>query len=155
LAIIGLAAISALGAVSGHLRTHEKVQRTLEAAALAEHKLSLIQLLFYEDFSSIPDTLAGGRFEEPFDRYSWVTDVEELTDTENLFQVNLEVRWDDGSYALNTMLYRKPVTLTTAAGGGGGFAPEGRQCDAAACSRVSGRSEDRHEVGRDVGVGVH
>ena len=112
--IVGIAAISALEAVGQQLRAHAVVQRQLEAEALAEYRMSLIQLLFHEEFTSFPDSLSRGRFDEPFERYSWDTRVEQHYDErENLFSVDLTVSWDGGSYSLNNMLYRRPQTLST------------------------------------------
>jgi type II secretion system protein I len=117
--IIGIAAIAALEAVGGELRSHEKVQRTLEAETLADYQLAQTQMLFYEDFVAFPDSLARGRFAEPFDNYSWVTQVEPVVNEENLFRVDLTVSWTGGEYELNTMIYRRPQVIGAVGGGGG------------------------------------
>ena len=42
--IVGIAAIAALEAVGGELRSHEKVQRNLEAESLADYQLARTQM---------------------------------------------------------------------------------------------------------------
>lgn len=123
--ITGIAAIAALEAVGGELRSLEKAQRALEAEALAEYQMAMTQMLFYEDFQSFPDSMANGYFPEPFSNYSWRTAVVPVVNEENLFQVDMDVAGPDGPYKLSTMVYRRPQTFAAGGGRGGGGGRDG------------------------------
>ncbi len=152
LLIIGIAAITALEAVGGELRSHERVQRALEAESLADYQLAATQMLFYEDFVAFPDSLAHGRFAAPFDAYAWTTTVIPVVNEENLFQVDLEVTWQGGSYDLNTMVYRRPQTV--AVGGPGGVSGGNELGRGGGNDRGGGGGNDRGGGGGDRGGGA-
>jgi prepilin-type N-terminal cleavage/methylation domain-containing protein len=61
LTIVGLAAVSAVAAFGTELRTAERARRGLEAAALAEERLTMLELLPTHTLGRLPDSLSRGR----------------------------------------------------------------------------------------------
>ena len=115
LAIVGVTAVAALGAVAAEVRAAEGARTALEAEALAVQQLALIQILSGEELQRLPDSLAHGNFEEPFERYRWTAKTTPVLGEEGLTAVHVEVAWDAGSFPLQTLLYRRPTTLGTGA----------------------------------------
>jgi type II secretion system protein I len=106
LAIVALAAVAVLTALGTELRTAERAQRGLEAVALAEHRLARIRLLPAHALRPLADSLARGRFEPPFDRYSWVATVRPVRNEDDVLDLAVEITWESGAYALRTRLFR-------------------------------------------------
>jgi prepilin-type N-terminal cleavage/methylation domain-containing protein len=106
LAIVGLAAVAALGAFAMELRTGGQAARALEAQALAESRLAAVRLLQRSELEPLADSLRNGRFPAPLQAYQWQASSERVPDQEDLFQVAVAVRWNEGDYSLATRLYR-------------------------------------------------
>lgn len=113
MAIVGVTAIAALGAASAELRTATLARHSLEAEALAVYRLSSIDLLRAEELLRLPDSLAAGTFDAPFDRYKWKAETDEVLGEPGLSNLVVEVRWPSGSYTLRTRLYRRPALVST------------------------------------------
>jgi prepilin-type N-terminal cleavage/methylation domain-containing protein len=108
LTIVGLAAVSTVAAFGTELRTAERAQRGLEAAALAEERLTSIELLEPRLLSMLPDSLAGGQVAPPFDGYDVAANVQTARDARDLYDVVVTVAWSSGAHELRTRLYRPP-----------------------------------------------
>jgi prepilin-type N-terminal cleavage/methylation domain-containing protein len=110
MAIVGITAVSALAAVASEMRTAERARTALEADALATFQLTRFNMLTAEELQFLPDSIAQGTFDPPFDSYSWVTTAEAVVDEEYLHRVSLSIVWAGGSRTVRTMLYRIPAT---------------------------------------------
>ena len=106
LVIVGMAAVAVLSSFGTTLRTSARARRTLEAEALATQRLAYASLLSHAELAHLPDSVARGRFDAPFEEYRWETTARERRDDDALFDVRVEVAWTDGRYALPTRLYR-------------------------------------------------
>lgn len=106
LAIVSITAVAALAALAAELRTADRVQRMLPAAALADDRLAVIALLPPESLARLPDSIARGRFEPPFDAYHWTARTRDVPGTPGLYDVTVAVEWDDGVYTLRSRVYR-------------------------------------------------
>ena len=117
LAIVGVTAVGALAAVGAELRAADDARTALEAEALAVHRMKTIEMLTAEQLQRVPDSLARGKFEPPFERYRWTVATEPVMGEEGLTEVTVEVEWKTGSFPLRTRLFRRP-TLSSLTGGG-------------------------------------
>ena len=115
LAIVGVTAVGALGAVAAEARAAHDARTVLEAQALAVHQMALIEMLTGEDLQRLPDSLARGRFDPPFDDYSWTARSVPVLGEEGLTAVSVDVEWSSGLFPLRTMLYRRPTTVSAGA----------------------------------------
>lgn len=111
LVIVGTAAIAVLSAFGTELRAAGRARDALEATALGEQHLALIVLLPPADIAPLPDSMARGRFAAPFEAYSWTASAQESRDERDLFEVSVNVEWDNGLHSRRTRLYRPPVLL--------------------------------------------
>jgi type II secretory pathway pseudopilin PulG len=117
LAIIGLVVIGLLSATGAQLRTASKARVLLTARALAEDRLSAVELLDYSALMDVPDSLAAGTFAAPFESFSWTIDVEPMEDEYDLFGAEVIVSGNGESFPLRTLIHMpKPVFQTTAGG---------------------------------------
>jgi prepilin-type N-terminal cleavage/methylation domain-containing protein len=107
LAIVGVTAVAALASVGAELRAAGDARTTLEAEALAVHQLSAIEMLTAEQLQRIPDSLARGEFDPPFDRYRWTASSEAVLGEEGLTEVRIDILWETGSLPLRTLLFRR------------------------------------------------
>lgn len=113
LSLVGSVSVATLAAFGAQLRTSQRALVGLEGQALAEDRLARVRLVDRDEIAHLPDSLRGGRFGMPWDRFTWKTTTRELIDRPNLFEVKTEVSWDGGSYELATWLYR-PARMAAA-----------------------------------------
>lgn len=106
LAILGLAVVAALSALSADLRSAERAQRALEAAALAQHRMAVLELLSPEELYSLPNSVARGAFGSPFAGYDWEASVREVPGERDLFDAEVRIGWESGALPLRTRFYR-------------------------------------------------
>lgn len=106
MAILGLASVAALSSLAAELRSAERAQRALEAAALAQDRLSTLEFLSSEELSPLPDSLRRGRFGAPFAAYGWQAAVREVPGERGLVDVAVRVEWEGGAYPLHALLFR-------------------------------------------------
>jgi type II secretory pathway pseudopilin PulG len=111
LAIVGMTAVSALAAVGAELRAAERARRTLEAEALATHRVDLLDLLPDDDLLVLPDSVEDGRFDAPLDDYRWHATSAPLDTEPGVYDVSVRVSWADGAYTLRTRAYRRPLVV--------------------------------------------
>ena len=114
LTIVGLVAISALEAVGAEMRTAERARRALEVEALATQRLDALELLNDQELQVIPDSIASGKFDAPMDEYSWTIDSEPVADQPGVYDVALDIIWENGTYPIRTKMYRRPRLLQRA-----------------------------------------
>jgi type II secretory pathway pseudopilin PulG len=103
--IIGVVSAGALGAFAADLRAADRAQRALPAAALARERLTILETIGSTLLRALPDSLAHGRFETPFDAYAWSASASEARSAPALIELRVEVSWDDGSFALAERRY--------------------------------------------------
>jgi prepilin-type N-terminal cleavage/methylation domain-containing protein len=121
LAIVGVTAVAALASIGAELRAAEDARTALEAEALAVHRMSTLEMLTSAQLQRIPDSLARGIFEPPFERYRWIASSEPVMGEEGLTEVRLDVVWDQGSFPLRTLLFRpSPFAAVGVTGAPGG-----------------------------------
>ena len=118
LAIVGVTAVGALASVGAELRAAEDARTALEAEALAVHRMSTLEMLSAEQLQRIPDSLARGQFDPPFERYRWTARSEPVLGEEGLTEVDLEVQWEGGSFPLRTLLFRVSPLASLSLNGG-------------------------------------
>lgn len=118
LAIVGVTAVAALASVAADLRAAEDARTTLEAEALAVHRMATLEMLTAEQLQRIPDSLARGMFDPPFERYRWTASSDPVLGEEGLTEVAVRIEWSTGSLGLRTRLFRF-ATLAPVQGAGG------------------------------------
>ncbi|MFC1543761.1 hypothetical protein ACFL4Y_00710, partial [Gemmatimonadota bacterium] len=89
LGIIGIVAVSVLAATGSQVRSADKADVLLTAAALAQDRLVSIQLLDNEGLADPPDSLLAGAFPAPFDEFTWRTEVVAAEEEYDLFAVRI------------------------------------------------------------------
>jgi type II secretory pathway pseudopilin PulG len=112
IAIVGITAVAALEASAGEMRTAERARRALEVEALATSRVDFMELLSDRELQALPDSVGSGKFEPPFDQYTWKTSSTAYSEQAGVYDVRVTVSWPEGSYALKTYLYRTPVLVT-------------------------------------------
>ena len=108
LAIVGVTAVSALSAVGGEMRTADRSRRALEVEALATSRLDFLALMSDQQLQNLPDSVAKGTFDKPLDSYTWITSATPLATQAGIYDVRIRVNWKDGSYGLQSYIYRRP-----------------------------------------------
>jgi type II secretion system protein I len=130
LAIISMVAVSTLIAVGAQLRSTEHAQRTTEAVALAEERMTAIRLLSAGDLQALPDSIASGRFAPPLNLYTWNATTQPVYGEDGLNTITVQIDWPGGTYALASRVFHSTPIATASAdqfgsplgsGGGGGF----------------------------------
>lgn len=116
LAIVGVTAVSALSAVGGEMRTADRARRALEVEALATSRLDFLALMSDQQLQNLPDSVAKGTFDKPLDAYTWVTTATPLPVQAGVYDIRVAVNWKDGSYALQSYVYRRPPLATSGRG---------------------------------------
>ena len=111
LTIVGLVAISALEAVGAEMRTAERARRALEVEALATQRLDALEMLNDQELQVIPDSVASGQFDEPLDEYSWTIESSPVAEQPGVYDIALNITWENGSYPIRTKMYRRPRLL--------------------------------------------
>ena len=114
LTIVGLVAISAMETVGAEMRTAERARRALEVEALATQRLDAMDLLSDQELQAIPDSVAAGRFDPPMEEYSWTIESSPVAEQPGVYDVALEIVWENGSYPIKTKMYRRPRLLQRA-----------------------------------------
>jgi type II secretory pathway pseudopilin PulG len=104
LAVVGTSAVAVLSAASADLRFAERGRRALEAEALGEERLAAVTFAAALGAAFLPESLAQGRFAEPFAAYWWNASTSAVDGEPGLSEVAVRVSWDGGEYALRTRL---------------------------------------------------
>jgi prepilin-type N-terminal cleavage/methylation domain-containing protein len=109
--IVGLAAVAALETVAAELRTAARAKHAFTATALAEYRLETLRVLPAAELHSLPDSLARGAFQPPFERYRWTASVREVGGESGLHEAQVAVLWDRGAFRIATRLYRPELLV--------------------------------------------
>ncbi|MGH7517993.1 MAG: type II secretion system protein [Gemmatimonadales bacterium] len=110
LAIVGLAAVASTEAVAAHLRAAERTVTALEQEALVQDRLARTRLLAAEELAHLPDSMAGGKFEVPWDEVAWRAASEADRSRPGLFQVTVEIGSGASQRRIETRVYRPRTT---------------------------------------------
>lgn len=108
-AIVGVIAAAALGALAGDLRATERVRHALVAETLAEQRLATLRLLDGRELARLPDSLRQGSFAAPLDGYRWTADVHRVRGEDGLFDLEVRIAWGGGAYTLASRGYTPPA----------------------------------------------
>jgi prepilin-type N-terminal cleavage/methylation domain-containing protein len=103
--IISIVSVAALGAFGADLRAADRARQMLPAAALAQDRLAVIEGLGPALSLGLPDSLAHGRFTDPFDAYVWIAAVNGVRSTPGLVELRTEIRWAGGAFAITQRRY--------------------------------------------------
>lgn len=107
MAIMGLVLVSLSAATSQALRAESKATMQLEAVALAEAKMNEITALPTPGLGGYVNPREGG-FDEGFEDFRWRAVVRPLEASNRLYRAAVNVSWDEGSFDLETVIYRVP-----------------------------------------------
>jgi prepilin-type N-terminal cleavage/methylation domain-containing protein len=113
LAMIGAVSVAALAAFAAEMRTTDMARRALPAVFLARQRLAALELSAVSTAlgsSAIPDTVAHGQFQPPFDAYAWSATIVATHENPSLYDATVDVTWDGGDFTLRTRLFQPPVS---------------------------------------------
>ena len=113
LAMVAMTVAAAVGATGAQMRAMTASRRVIEASTLAAQPLNQLDLLTNNELLSLPDSVARGRFERPFEAYSWNTKVSLRDGEQGVYDVLLRVTWPGGNYTVASAVYRTPPMGTT------------------------------------------
>jgi len=106
LAIVGLAGVSALEAMGGEIRAANHATDAYTLSALAQDRLAIVALVAPRTLASLPDSLARGTFQRPFEAYRWTSTSHPVWGERDLYDISVTVIGDGREYAVRTRLYR-------------------------------------------------
>ncbi len=106
LAIVGLAAVASVEAVSAHLRAAERAMAALDAEALMQDRLARLRLLSREELAHLPDSMAQGQFGASLAGVAWRAASAEDRSRPALFHLSVELVEAKGNRRLETTVYR-------------------------------------------------
>ncbi len=112
LAIVAVTSVSALAAVGAEMRTAERARRAIEIEALITERVDYLSTMTDRELQSLPDTVASGRFEVPFEEYEWTTESTPSTLYAGLYDVEISVAWPGGTHRVTSAVYRRPPIAT-------------------------------------------
>lgn len=112
LAIVAVTSVSALAAVGAEMRTAEKARRAIEVEALLAERVDYLSIMTDRELQSLPDTVANGRFEAPFEEYEWTTETAPSAMYPGLYDVDITLSWPGGSHRVTSAVYRRPALAT-------------------------------------------
>jgi type II secretion system protein I len=95
-AIAGVSLVALLGLSNRCLQAQEKVSKVTTATLLAQREMNRLELEVEDKILGFVET--GGRFEEPFEEFSWTARYED-TPLEAVKMVVVSVYWDKGDKA--------------------------------------------------------
>jgi prepilin-type N-terminal cleavage/methylation domain-containing protein len=110
LAIIGAAVVGVLGAFGGDVRAAERSRTALTVSALARSRLARVEIATAAELATLPDSLAHGAFDAPFEGYQWKATSRAVPGEPDLYDLRVTVSWNDGQSELRSRRYR-PVPL--------------------------------------------
>ncbi len=105
LAIVGLVCVGVLASFGGALRADVIAVERLPLAALAEERISAVDLS-PGSLGRLPDSLARGTFAAPYATATWDTETRRVEQTDGLFDVVVRVRDGGDVFTLRTRRYR-------------------------------------------------
>jgi prepilin-type N-terminal cleavage/methylation domain-containing protein len=105
LAVISLIAASALATAAAQTRLTTRARRTERAEWLATERLAMLRVLPATALRSLPDSIAVGRYAPPNDGFAWRVTSTPVLGELDLYEIGVEVGWEDGALALQTRRY--------------------------------------------------
>ena len=108
--IVGLIGVGSLAAFGADLRAATRSQQLLPAAALAQERMQMLELLDAQKVRMLPDSIAHGTFLPPFEPYHWESVAKEVRGEVALLEFVVTVRWDDGAFTLSERRYRPQLS---------------------------------------------
>ena len=106
MSIVGLVAVVALGEFSTELRVGVKAAEARLLQALAQDRVSALQVAPPEILYRVPDSLKTGAFPAPFDEYSWNVSIQPVRAVEGLAEARITVASKSSELTLTTRLFR-------------------------------------------------
>jgi type II secretion system protein I len=106
LAIVGVVAIGALDAYAAEARAALRARQAAPAAAIASERLAQLQLLDVRELRALPDSVRDGVMTTGAWRYAWRASATRVVGEPDLYELDVVVDWDGGSYALASRAYR-------------------------------------------------
>jgi type II secretory pathway pseudopilin PulG len=116
LVILGTVVLALLAATASQVRSADKASVLLVSGALAQDRLSALQLQGYDQLMRLPDSLASGQFAPPFDEFSWQATVAPAGDEYELFSLLVVVEGRGERLPLETLVHRTPPTAGAVGG---------------------------------------
>ena len=113
--IVAIVGVAALGAFGADLRAADRARQTVPAAALAQERLAILDLVDAHTLRMLPDSLTRGTFSMPFDTYTWTATAKEVRAETALVEVVVRVQWAEGAYGVTERRYRPTAVLEFAA----------------------------------------
>jgi prepilin-type N-terminal cleavage/methylation domain-containing protein len=113
--IVAIIGVAALGAFGADLRAADRARQTVPAAALAQERLAILELVDAHTLRMLPDSLTRGTFSEPFDTYTWTATAKEVRGETALVEVVVRIQWAEGAYVVTERRYRPTAVLEFAA----------------------------------------
>ena len=110
--IIGVVSVGVLGAIGADLRASERAERLLPAAALAHERLMALEQISIGPLDALPDSVARGQFDRPFDDYTWRATARNVRGLDHLVELKVEVSWATGAVALVERKYDPSIGLS-------------------------------------------
>jgi hypothetical protein len=106
LLIISVAGIAVLAMLSSQLRAATQADIAVRASALLEERLSRMESLPRRELDRLSDSLRAGHFPPPFDEFTWTASSTPRLGDAELYDVQVNVSWSDGSASVSTRLFR-------------------------------------------------
>lgn len=106
LVIVGLVAVGALEAFAAEARVARRARDAGPAAAVASERLARLALVDPAGLQPLPDSLARGVVHAGERTYAWQASSQRVAGTPHLFEFQVEVQWESGTFALASRAYR-------------------------------------------------
>ena len=114
LAIISLFAIGLLSMVGAQVRGTDRATVLLLERALAEDRLMAVGMLDNEDLNDLPDSLATGRFAEPFEDFTWTLKVVPVEEEYDLFTTDVVITGRGYTLPMQKLVHQpRPIVEAT------------------------------------------
>ena len=104
--IVGLTVAAGLSAFAAELRASARAVAALELEALAQERMARLRLVPAEQLNPLAESLERGRFETPFDEFTWLTEVQPSPQQPGLLVAATTLQGRDTELRLETRLYR-------------------------------------------------
>ena len=106
LAIVGVVCIGILAANATATRADVTAANRLPLSALAQERLAAIDIE-QGGLDRLPDTLAHGRFQAPYERITWDVQSRPVSQIENLYDITVNVRDNGDVLTVRTRRFRR------------------------------------------------
>ncbi|CAN5426133.1 hypothetical protein BH09GEM1_BH09GEM1_40480 [soil metagenome] len=108
LAIIGLVCVGVLGAYGATVRADVVAAERLPLSVLAVERIAAVDLA-PGSLERLPDSLARGTFNAPYETATWETEARRVEQSAGLYDVTVRVHDGNDVYTLRTRRYRGEV----------------------------------------------